>query len=164
MFWSAATWYKGAPSTCMYLEITHQFENLNKTYLYHENAYEAHQSSGALDQIKNWIIITGDKLGRVQFSTASKTYYFDISHTAFDSENLECYKQLQLMDEPIVAIEAREIVAMQSKKVFMAVASKMKFSIFELITVNGQIELNSIQTSLFDSEITSFASVSKNTR
>ena len=64
------------------------------------------------------------------------------------------------MDEPIVAIEANEIVVMQSKKVFMAVASKMKFTIFEIITENSQINLNSIQTALFDSEITSFASVS----
>ena len=68
------------------------------------------------------------------------------------------------MDEPIVAIEANEIVAMQSKKVFMVVASKLKFSIFEIITRNGQIELNSIQTALFDSEVTSFASVSKDIR
>ena len=49
------------------------------------------------------------------------------------------------MDEPIVAIEANEIVAMQSKKVFMVVASKMKFSIFEIITENGQINLKNIQ-------------------
>ena len=68
------------------------------------------------------------------------------------------------MDEPIVAIEANEIVAKQSKKIFMVVASKMKFSIFEIITENGQIELNSIQTALFDSEITSFASVSISAR
>ena len=67
------------------------------------------------------------------------------------------------MDEPIVAIEANEIVAKQSKKVFMAVASKMKVSIFEIITENGQINLKSIQTALFDSEITSFASVSIDT-
>ena len=159
IFRSAATWYICAPSA-----ISHQFENLNKTYLYHENTYEAHQSSGALDQIKNWIVITGDKLGRVQFSTASKTHYFNLSHSVFDSENLECNKQVQLMDEPIVAIEANENVAKQSKKIFMVVASKMKFSIFEIITENGQIELNSIQTALFDSEITSFASVSISAR
>ena len=93
----------------MNLEITHQFENLSKTYLYHENPYEAHRSSWAVDQIKNWIIITGDKLGRVQFSTISKTY---LPHSDFDSDNLTCNKQVQLIDEPIVAIEANEITAM----------------------------------------------------
>ena len=76
------------------------------------------------------------------------------------SENLKYDKQVQLTDEPIVAIEAKEIIAMQSKKVFMAVASKMKFSIYEIITDNNQIDLKNIQTALFESEITSLATVS----
>lgn len=107
-------------------------------------------------QIKNSIIITGDRLGRVQFSSI-----FSSTHGTFNPENLKCNKQVQLIDEAIVAIEAKEIVAMESKKIFMAVASKMKFSIFEIITGNDQIDLKNIQTALFDSEITSFATVSK---
>lgn len=95
-------------------------------------------------------------MGRVQFISIMGTH-------CPQSENVKCDKQVQLTDEPIVAIEAKEIIAMQSKKVFMAVASKMKFSIYEIITDNNQIDLKNIQTALFDSEITSLASVSKNT-
>ena len=108
-------------------------------------------------EIKNSIIITGDRLGRLQFSSIMNT---NSSQSDFNQENLKCNKQFQLTDEPIVAIEANEVVAMQSKKVFLAVASKMKFSIYEIITENNQINLKNIQTALFDSEITSLASVS----
>ena len=107
-------------------------------------------------EIRNSIVITGDRLGRVQFSSITNT-----SH--INQENLKVNKQVQLTDEPIVAIEAQEIVAMQLKRVFMAVASKMKFSIYEMIIENNQINLKNIQTALFDSEITSLASVSRET-
>ena len=92
-------------------------------------------------------------MGRVQFSSITNTSYIN-------QENLKVNKQVQLTDEPIVAIEAKEIVALQSKKVFMAVASKMKFSIYEITTDNNQIDLKNIQTALFESEITSLATVS----
>ena len=132
-----------------------QYEKPSKTYLYHENPYEDCQRS-LVGEIRNSIIITGDRLGRVQFSSITNTSYIN-------QENLKVNKQVQLTDEPIVAIEAKEIVAMQLKRVFMAVASKMKFSIFEIIIENNQIYLKNIQTALFDSEITSLASVSRNT-
>ena len=148
-----------APSAlleCIFLVLDcHSSENPSKTYLYHENPYEDSRRS-LVGEIKNSIIITGDRLGRVQFISIMGTHWPQ-------SENVKCDKQVQLTDEPIVAIEAKEIIAMQSKKVFMAVASKMKFSIYEIITDNNQIDLKNIQTALFDSEITSLASVSKNT-
>ena len=131
----------------------HQYENPSKTYLYHENPYQDCQRS-LVGEIRNSIIITGDRLGRVQFSSITNT-------SCINQENLKVNKQVQLTDEPIVAIEAKEIVAMQLKRVFMAVASKMKFSIYEMIIENNQINLKNIQTALFDSEITSLASVSR---
>ena len=126
---------------------------LLKTYLYHKNPYEDCQRS-LVGEIRNSIIITGDRLGRVQFSSITNTSYIN-------QENLKVNKQVQLTDEPIVAIEAKDIVAMQLKRVFLAVASKMKFSIYEMIIENNQINLKNIQTALFDSEITSLASVSR---
>ena len=139
------------------MRLDHSSENPSKTYFYHENPYENCRRS-LVGEIKNSIIITGDRLGRVQFSSITNT---NSSQSDCNQENLKCNKQVQLTDEPIVAIEAKEVVAMQSKKVFLAVASKMKFSIYEIITENNQINLKNIQTALFDSEITSLASVSK---
>ena len=144
------------------MRLDHSSENPSKTYFYHENPYEENRTyfgrRSLVGEIKNSIIITGDRLGRVQFSSIMNT---NSSQSDFNQENLKCNKQVQLTDEPIVAIEANEVVAMQSKKVFLAVASKMKFSIYEIITENNQIDLKNIQTALFDSEITSLASVSK---